>query len=321
MPVGGKGLSNPDLAITDATTPRIVAVRAFTRFYTNVIGLLREGLLDSTYSLTEARIIFELAQQEATDLADLRRKLDIDAGYVSRILARFDSDGLTTRERSTLDGRRQIIRLTDQGRAAFSVLDSRSLEQIRALLGRLTDDNQRRLVAAMQTIRDILGDSRRPASFVLRNPGPGDFGWIVNRHGVLYAEEYGWDERFEALVARIVADYVERRDPRRESAWMAEVDGDPVGCVFCVKRDEKTAQLRILLVEPAVRGQGIGTRLVEECVRFARRAGYKQIMLWTNDVLEDARRIYERAGFELVEEEKHQSFGHDLVGQSWVRQL
>lgn len=303
------------------TSDRVAAVRAFNRFYTNAIGVLREGLLRTPYSLTEARVVFELAQQDATEVADLRRTLDIDAGYLSRILTRFETDGLATRERSRADGRRQTIRLTDLGRAAFEMLDTRSAEEFRELLAELTEEDQRRLLGAMETIREVLEGSPRPEAFVLRPPEPGDFGWVVHRHGVLYAEEYGWDDTFEALVARIVADYVDHRDPQRESAWIAEADGEPVGCVFCVKKEDKVAQLRLLLVEPSARGMGIGARLVEECIRFARRAGYENLMLWTNDVLHQARRIYERAGFELVEENKHHSFGHELVGQSWRRAL
>jgi DNA-binding MarR family transcriptional regulator/GNAT superfamily N-acetyltransferase len=299
----------------------VAAVRAFTRSYTNVIGVLREGLLGTPYSLSEARVIFELAQRDATELADLRRELGIDAGYLSRIIARFESDGIATREQSEVDRRRQLIRLTERGLAVFDVLDRRSAEEVRTLLSSLTRDDQRRLVAAMAAIRQILEGSPRPQAFVLRSPGPGGFGWIVHRHGALYAEEYGWDETFEALVARIVAGHLEHRDPQREAAWIAEVDGEPVGSVLCTKKEEKVAQLRLLLVEPKVRGIGIGSRLVEECIRFARRAGYERIMLWTNDVLEDARRIYERAGFELAEEESHHSFGHDLVGQNWWRTL
>jgi DNA-binding MarR family transcriptional regulator/GNAT superfamily N-acetyltransferase len=265
-------------------------------------------------------VIFELAQRDASELADLRRVLNIDAGYMTRILARFETDGIATRERSRADGRRQVIALTDRGREVFEMLDQRSGEEIRALLSRLTEDDQGRVIGAMGAIRRVLEGSPRPEP-CLRPPRPGDFGWVVQRHGVFYAEEYGWDESFEALVARIVADYIDHRDPKRESAWIAEVYGEPVGCVFCCKKEENVAQLRLLLVEPSIRGMGIGTRLVDECVRFARRAGYRHLMLWTNDVLEDARRIYERAGFELVEEEPHRSFGQELVGQNWRRKL
>ncbi len=293
------------------------AVRAFSRFYTKTLGLLRDGLLSSPYSLTEARIIFELANRGSMEVAELRSLLDIDAGYLSRILARFAKSGLATQERSKADGRRQVIQLTRRGRAAFKLLDTRSTEQVRTLLSRLGDEQQRRLVGAMKSIEEIFEPSPGPEPYILHQPGPGDLGWVVQRHGELYAQEYGWDESFEALVARIVADYVDDRDPRRENAWIAELGGEPVGCVFCVKKDETTAQLRLLLVDPRVRGMGIGSRLVEECIRFARRTGYQQITLWTNDVLEAARRIYERAGFTLVEEERHRSFGHDLVGQNW----
>ena len=303
--------------MTEPTAERVAAVRAFNRFYTNVIGALRGGLLGTSYSLTEARVLFELAQRDATEVADLRRALDIDAGYLSRMLGRFGDDGLTVRERSAADGRRQVIRLTDAGHTAAATLDARSAEEIRTILARLPDGEQRRLVGAMRAIREVLEAAPRSESLVLRPLGPGDLGWVVWRHGVVYAHEYGWDETFETLVARIVADYVDSRDPRREAAWIAEVDGEPAGCVFCVRKDDTTAQLRLLLVEPAARGTGIGSRLVEECVRFAGRAGYARMMLWTNDVLADARRVYERAGFRLAEEEKHHSFGHDLVGQNW----
>ena len=299
----------------------VAAVRAFNRFYTNVIGLLREGLLRTPYSLTEARVIFELAQRDATELVELRRELDIDAGYVTRILARFEADGLVEKERSPTDRRRHVVSLTARGRLAFAMLDRRSAEEVGAMLSRLGGVEQRRLVAAMSTIRGILEPSRRSEPFVLRPPQAGDFGWVIQRHGELYSEEYGWDESFEALVARIVADYVKNRDPARENAWIAELDGQPVGSVFCVRKDEEIAQLRLLLVDPRARGMGIGTELVEWCVDFARHAGYERIMLWTNDVLDDARRIYERTGFELEEEEPHHSFGRDLVGQNWGRRL
>jgi DNA-binding MarR family transcriptional regulator/GNAT superfamily N-acetyltransferase len=299
----------------------IARVRAFNRFYTNVIGVLSEGLLDSPYSLTEARLIFELAQRDATEVTALRHDLGIDAGYLSRLLARFEADELITRARSAADGRRQVIRLTAVGRAAYDMLDERSAGEVHRLLRPLTGERRRRLVAAMDTIEEVLAEGRRPRSYVLRPLRPGDFGWVVHRHGVLYAAEYGWEPTFEALVARVVADYVDKHDARRENAWIAEVAGDPVGCVFCVRRDDTTAQLRLLLVEPSCRGMGIGTRLVGECLSFARLAGYKSIMLWTNDVLGDARRVYERAGFRLAEQGEHHSFGHDLVEQIWTRDL
>jgi DNA-binding MarR family transcriptional regulator/GNAT superfamily N-acetyltransferase len=296
---------------------RITAVREFNRFYTNVLGLLREGLLDTPYSLTEARVIFELARQDHADAAALRRSLDIDAGYLSRILGRFEADALITRQRASSDGRRHVICLTESGREAFGMLDRSSSDQIRTLLATLTEDDQHRLTAAMTAIREAIEGSPRPAAFVLRPPGPGDLGWAVHRNGALYAQEYGWDASYETLVARIVADYAAGADPAREAAWIAELDGAPAGCVFCMRKTDTTAQLRLLLVEPRARGLGLGGRLVDECVAFARRAGYAEIVLWTNDVLHAARRIYRRAGFELTGSQPHHSFGHDLVGEDW----
>ena len=300
---------------------QVSTMRGFNRFYTSVIGVLDEGLLHTPYSLTEARVIFELAQRATTDVPDLRRDLALDAGYLSRILARFAMDGLITRHRSTTDARRQVVSLTEAGRTVYDTLDTRSQAEIEPMLARLPDRDRHRLVAAMRTIQQVLGDGTRPRGYLLRPPQPGDLGWVVSRHGASYAQEYRWDATFEALVARIVADYVDGHDPQRENAWIAEVDGQPVGCVFVVRRDDDVAQLRLLLVEPSARGMGVGTRLVEECLRFARRAGYRQMMLWTNDVLTDARRLYERAGFELREEAPHHSFGHDLVEQTWWRTL
>jgi len=264
-------------------------------------------------------VIFELANGGSDEVADLRRSLDIDAGYLSRILRRLETDGLAERTRSAADGRRQLIQLTPQGRKVFGELDARSTGQIQALIDRIDPADQHRLVDALTTVERILGGSARPSPVVLRAFEPGDLGWVVQRHGALYASQYGWDQSFEVLVARIVADYAESRDPTRENAWIAELDGTAVGCVFCVRADDDTAQLRLLLVEPRARGLGVGTRLVDECVRFARRAKYREVMLWTNDVLVEARRIYQRAGFELVSEEAHHSFGRDLVGQYWKR--
>jgi DNA-binding MarR family transcriptional regulator/GNAT superfamily N-acetyltransferase len=300
---------------------RVTAVREFNRFYTNVLGLLREGLLDTPYSLTEARVIFELARQDQSEVGLLRRSLDIDAGYLSRILARFEADALITRQRAATDGRRQVIGLTESGWESFRSLDRSSSDQIRALLAALAEEDQQRLTAAMAAIRQAIEGSPRPAAFVLRPPGPGDLGWVVHRNGALYAQEYGLDSSYEALVARIVADYAERADPVREAAWIAELDGEPAGCVFCMRKTDTTAQLRLLLVEPRARGMGLGRRLVAECLAFARRAGYTEIVLWTNDVLHAARRIYQEAGFELTGSAEHHSFGHDLVGEDWRRPL
>jgi DNA-binding MarR family transcriptional regulator/GNAT superfamily N-acetyltransferase len=300
---------------------RVAAVRSFNRFYTARIGVLRDGLLRTDHSLTEARVLYELGQREVTEVADLRREMDIDAGFLSRLLARLQRNGLVARERSDHDARRQRVRLTEDGAAAFAELDRRSADEIGAVLDALSEDDQRRLVASMHTVREVLAQAPPPAGFVLRSPHPGDLGWIVQAHGALYTEQYGWDESFEALVARIVADYAGDHDPRREAAWIAEVDGAPAGCVLCVRRDDDTAQLRLLLVQARARGRGIGGRLIDECLRFAKRAGYARITLWTNDILHEARRLYERAGFELVESAPHHSFGHDLVEQTWARGL
>jgi DNA-binding MarR family transcriptional regulator/GNAT superfamily N-acetyltransferase len=300
---------------------RVAAIRAFNRFYTARIGVLRDGLLRTPHSLTEARVLYELGQREVTEVADLRREMDIDAGFLSRLLARLQRNGLVARERSEDDARRQRVRLTDEGRAAFAELDRRSTDEVGAVLDALSEDDQRRLVGAMDAVREVLTPAPATTGFVLRGPRPGDLGWIVQRHGALYAQQYGWDESFEALVAQIVAEYAREHDPRREAAWIAEVDGEPAGCVLCVRREADVAQLRLLLVEPRARGRGIGGRLIEECLRFAQHAGYERITLWTNDVLHEARRLYERAGFELVESAPHHSFGQDLVEQTWARAL
>jgi DNA-binding MarR family transcriptional regulator/GNAT superfamily N-acetyltransferase len=300
----------------------VAAVRAFNRFYTRLLGLLEEGLLHSPYTLTEVRVLFELSSRGSTEVADLRRALDLDAGYLSRMLARLDAEGLVSRQRSADDARRQTVALTEQGRRTFAELDARSSDQIRVLLDKLSEVDRRRLVGAMATIRELLDSSEsRKNTIVLRDFLPGEIGWVVQRHGALYAQEYGWDATFEAMVAKIMADYAAGHDPRREAAWVAEVDGEPVGCILCVRDDDSTARLRVLLVEPGTRGMGVGGRLVEECLRFARRAGYRRMVLLTYDVLADARRIYQRAGFQLAHEQKAHAYGHDLVEQEWATDL
>jgi DNA-binding MarR family transcriptional regulator/predicted N-acetyltransferase YhbS len=297
-------------------------VRGFNRFYTRVLGLLRPHLAGSAFGLTEARVLFELAHRDDTAVSELRRDLDLDAGYLSRILTNFTASGLVVREKSEADGRRQVVRLTDDGRRAFDELDQLQAGAIATMLAPLDDGQRTELVTSMGRIRRTLGDEPRWSGLVLRSPAPGDLGWVVERHGYRYAAEYGWDTTFEALVARIVADFAERTATKREAAWIAELDGERVGCVFCTAADAKdTAQLRLLLVEPSARGAGVGTRLVDECLRFARRSGYRRITLWTNDVLLSARRIYERAGFRCDRREPHHSFGHDLVGECWSRDL
>ncbi|RIQ25098.1 bifunctional helix-turn-helix transcriptional regulator/GNAT family N-acetyltransferase [Jiangella rhizosphaerae] len=309
--------------MTSVERDQVTAVRQFNRFYTTVMGFLDQGLLRSRFSLTEARILFELAQRDVTEVGALRDALGIDAGQLSRTLARFESAGLVERSRSEADGRKLLVAPTTAGREAFADLDTRSDQQAEELLAALPDDDRRRLVADLDSVRHLLSrrDAAAPRAYVIRGLRPGDMGWVVQRNAVLYAREYGWDHTYEALVARIVADYAEHHDPRRENAWIAELDGRPVGAVFCVRKDDTTAQLRLLLVEPETRGSGLGTRLVGECIAFARAAGYSSMVLWTNDVLAAARRIYQKAGFELVEENRHHSFGHDLVGQIWRLEL
>ncbi|SHK95839.1 bifunctional helix-turn-helix transcriptional regulator/GNAT family N-acetyltransferase [Actinacidiphila paucisporea] len=297
-------------------------IREFNRFYTNLIGALDYSRhLHTPFTLTEARVLYELAHGRRTDAADLRAALSLDAGHLSRMLAGFEEQQLVTRGPSEQDARRQRIELTSRGREAASLLEERSQEVVGSLVGRIAPDDRQRLTAAMRTVQDILrGDRRVPAAdrLTLRGPRPGDLGWAVERNAAVYAAEFGWNEEYEALVARIVADFAATRDPEREALWIAEFDGRRAGCVFCV-RDEApgTARLRLLLVDPAARGHGIGGRLVEECISFARSAHYTELVLWTNDVLADARSIYERAGFELVGSRPHHSFGKDLVGQDW----
>ena len=297
-------------------------VRGFNRFYTRVLGLLRPQLVGSAFGLTEARVLFELAHGDRMAVADLRRALDIDAGYLSRILSRFIDDGLVDREPSTIDARQQIVRLTVAGRDAFDELDTLQTDAIDQLVAPLNPDQRSDLVVAMGRIRRVLDAESHSPGLVLRAPEPGDLGWVVEQHGARYAAEYGWGIEFESLAAGIVAEYGARRDSRREAAWIAELDGDRVGSIFCTASDTPgTAQLRLLLVEPRARGAGVGTRLVDECLRFARRVGYTRIMLWTNDVLLAARRIYERAGFQLDRSEPHTLFGSGLIGEYWSRDL
>ncbi|MCU0494758.1 MAG: bifunctional helix-turn-helix transcriptional regulator/GNAT family N-acetyltransferase [Chloroflexaceae bacterium] len=294
------------------------AVRRFNRFYTKQIGVLAEGYLDSSFSLTEARVIYELAQHNTTTATALGDELGIDAGYLSRIMRTFKKQGLVDAQPSPTDGRQTLLRLTAQGQAAFAALNARSQRDFEQLLERLSLHDQRRVVEAMETIEQLL--SNQPAShapYMLRPHQPGDMGWIVHRHAVLYNQEYGWDEQFEGLVAGVVAAFVQNYDPKRERCWLAEVNGSIVGSVFLVKKSDTVAKLRLLLVEPQARGLGIGKRLVHECVRFARQTGYTSITLWTNSNLTAARTIYEAAGFQLVQSEPHYSFGHDLVGETW----
>jgi DNA-binding MarR family transcriptional regulator/N-acetylglutamate synthase-like GNAT family acetyltransferase len=301
---------------------RVGDVRRFNRFWTRRIGVLREGYLESPFSLTEVRVLYELAHCDETTAGGLGAELGLDAGYLSRILGGFEERGLIHRRPSEADGRRRLLRLTKRGREAFAPLDARSRSEIGAILGGISVAGQERLVGAMRTIEGLLGARPEPVvPYLLRPHRPGDMGWVVHRHGVLYAREYGWDEHFEALVAEIAAKFIQRFDSKREYCWIAEREGEIVGCVFLVRESEEIAKLRLLLVEPEARGLGIGSRLVEECIRFAGQAGYRKITLWTNDVLNSARRIYQVMGFQLVHEEPHHSFGHDLVGQTWELML
>jgi DNA-binding MarR family transcriptional regulator/GNAT superfamily N-acetyltransferase len=307
---------------SSALAAPVSAVRRFNRFYTKQIGVLREGHLESAFSLTEVRVMYELAHRDGPTSSELVRELGLDSGYLSRILRGFERRGLIEKTKSERDARQAHLRLTDAGRAAFALLDSRADDEIAALVERVSRDDWRRLTDAMRTIERVLSpahESKR--SYLVRTHQPGDIGWVVYRHGVLYAREYGWDERFEALVAQIVADFVHNLDPRRERCWIAEQDGERLGSVFLVKKTDTVAKLRLLLVEPKARGLGIGHRLVDECIRFARHAQYQRITLWTNSILHAARRIYEQAGFQLVSEEPHAMFGESLTGQTWELEL
>lgn len=295
----------------------IEEVRRFNRFYTRQIGVLQEGLLDSPYPLTQARVIFELGHGGESTATRLRETLDLDAGYLSRILATLEQGGLVERHRSPDDARQQLVSLTSNGEAAFSDLDQQSDAEVAQMLSALSNEDRRRLAAAMTTIEQVLTPGEAAPAVVLRPPRVGDYGWVVQRHGALYGQEYGWDETFEALVARIVADHVEQHDPRWERAWIAELRGEPVGSIFCVDAGQGVAKLRLLLVEPSARGRGIGRLLVEECIRFARATGYREMVLWTQRVLVAARRVYEQTGFHLVDEEHVDRFGKPQVSETW----
>ncbi|MFN2567666.1 MAG: GNAT family N-acetyltransferase [Gemmatimonadaceae bacterium] len=319
------------LATTFQLEARVVAdavaqVRHFSRFYTRLVGALDEGHLHSSFSLAETRVLYEIAHAEGITATDLSRDLRLDPGYLSRMLRGFERRGLAERARSPIDGRRNLLRLTTKGRSTFDDLNVRASEVVAKLLEPLSEAKRRQLLDAMRTIETLL--SGRPETesqppFILRPHRPGDMGWVVHRQAVLYAKEFGWDEQYEALMSRIVADFIERFDPKRERCWIAERDGETVGSVFVIKHAERAgvAQLRLLYVEPSARRLGIGRRLVRECTEFARNTGYKSIVLWTNSVLTSARRIYEAEGYKLVKEEPHHSFGHDLVGQFWEMEL
>jgi DNA-binding MarR family transcriptional regulator/GNAT superfamily N-acetyltransferase len=310
-------------ALSLVSADRVAAVRRFNRFYTRHIGLLDEGLLSSLLSLTQVRTLYELAHRKQSTAAELCDALGLDPGYLSRILSGFERNHLIEKKESPKDARQMLLGLTKRGRQVFEPLNARSDEQVRGILSKLSPAMRDDLLHAMQTVESVLSPGTgRATSYVLRQHRPGDMGWVVWRHGLLYAQEYRYDERFEALVAGIVAEFVEKLDPARERCWIAEKDGENVGSVFLVSKSQNVAKLRLLLVEPSARGLGIGKQLVSECVRFARGAGYKKIVLWTQSELAAARGIYQSAGFKLVGKEKHASWSRkDLVAETWELKL
>jgi DNA-binding MarR family transcriptional regulator/GNAT superfamily N-acetyltransferase len=300
-------------------TPRVQAVRSFNRFYTKQIGVLQQGWLGSPFSLPEARVLYELAHHDQPTATDVGKELGLDAGYLSRMLRSLDQRGFVRRTRSNVDGRRAHLSLTREGQAAFARLDEQTHDDVASRLRKLSAADQRRLVSAMHVIEGLLGARPNvPTSYVLRPPQPGDLGWIVHRQGFLYAEEWRYNEEFEALAADIVAEYVRHLRPSKERCWIAEKDGEVVGSVFLVRKSNAVAKLRLLYVEPSARGLGIGSRLIDECVRFARQAGYRKITLWTQSELGAARHLYKKAGFKLTARKAHDSFGRKgLVAETW----
>jgi DNA-binding MarR family transcriptional regulator/N-acetylglutamate synthase-like GNAT family acetyltransferase len=307
---------------TSPAERRIAAIRRFNRFYTQRLGVLSEVFLNTPFSLTEARVLHALAHRDGATATWLGRELDLDAGYLSRILRDFERRGLILRNPSPQDGRQTMISLTADGRDAFEPLDRASHSEVGNMLAPLAEADQERLVAALRTISELLGGERDPApAFILRPHRPGDMGWVTERHGVLYTQEYGLNHKMEAYVAEVVGRFLREFDPVREHCWIAERDGTQIGSVFIVKQSDTVAKLRLLIVEPTARGLGVGRRLVEECVRFARQAGYREIVLWTHSILTAARRIYASVGFELVETETHDEFGPELEGETWRLRL
>ena len=300
---------------------QVSAIRAFNRFYTRKIGVL-DGMASHPFSLAEARVLFELAHRERPTATDIRKELGLDAGYISRILGDFERRKLVMREQSKADERQRFLSLTVKGQRAFAPLDERSNREVAAMIEELSPTERKRLVDAVQTLRRLLGDkAEQRTSYLLRQHQPGDMGWVVHRQAILYAEEYGWDGTYEALAAEIVAQFIKNYEPKCERGWIAEKDGERVGAAFVAKASDEIAKLRLLHVEPEVRGLGIGKRLVEECVRFARQAGYQKMTLWTQSILHAARHIYKQAGFHLVREEQHHSFGQDLTAETWELDL
>lgn len=300
---------------------RVDEVRRFNRFYTRRVGALRDGLLGSPYPLPEARLIYELGQRGRSSASELGAQLDLDMGYLSRLLQSLRSRGLVRAQSSPRDARRTLLSLSATGRREFKTLDARSREEVSGMLAKLPSAEQARLVGAMQTVEGLLAEAKAPPRIALRPPRPGEFGWVVHRHGALYAREYGYDERFEALVADIVARFVRRFDAACERCWIADMDGQPVGSVFVVRQSKTVAKLRLLLVEPHARGHGLGRRLTQQCIRFARQKGYRKLVLWTQADLHAARAIYRSCGFRRVKTERHASFGVRLTGECWELKL
>ena len=300
---------------------RISAVRAFNRFYTRRLGVLGQRLLESPFSLSEARVLYELAHRDGAAAKELGIELDLDAGYLSRIVQKFADDGLISRKPLPADRRQQQLNLTAKGRHAFAKLDRRSHEDVARMLGLMSETDQQRLTGAMAAIEDLIGAAHTSRLAILREPRPGDIGWVVRSHGAQYASEFGFDSSFEALVAEIAAQFLRSFDASRERCWIADIDGAPVGSVFLMRHDDEVAKLRLLLVEPAGRGQKLGTRLVGECIAFARACGYRKITLWTQSILAAARKIYQDTGFVLTSTEPHRSFGQSLVGETWEMKL
>ena len=307
----------------DLLSHQAEAVRSFNRFYTRQIGVLDEGLLASPFSLTQARVLFELGTRKTVTARVIGDALGLDAGYLSRMVQNFVSQGLIHREPSAEDGRQIVLSLTSEGKKAFRQLDRTSHAVTAEQLSKLSAPQRERLLLLMQGVQRTLSSEAGHGELIIRKHRAGDIGWAIERHGQIYTNEFGWNEDFEALVATLFAQFASRHDPAAERCWIAEVDGERVGCVFVVRNadDPTVAQLRCLLVDPKGRGLGVGKRLVDECLAFAKAAGYAKMMLWTNDVLTSARRIYEAAGFALTKEERHHSFGHDLLGQIWTRDL
>ena len=296
---------------------RVAAVRRFNRFYTQHIGVLHDGWLDSPFSLTEARVLYEIRARDNATATEIGRDLGLDAGYMSRILRRFQKSGFIRKETSADDARQSFLSLTARGEKAFVPLEERTLRQVGAMLGRLSSPQQDHLVSALRTAEELMSERPKTADVVLREPRPGDFGWIVERHAVLYEQEFGWTGNFEGVCAQIVADFQTKFDPAWERCWIAEVGDQRVGSAFLVKDSESVARIRLLLVEPSARGFGIGKRLTDECVHFARECGYRSITLWTHSILTAARHIYKQAGFKLTSSEKRKSFGKDVVSEYW----